>query len=171
MIKKNENTNQAPASKERPRIKPPEIRQRPTMAPPRPARGPTGPGQSPARPQRHDGGGGGGSKQERDARREFKHGPGARVGASAPAHNPRWAPSPSSPATRTRNQIPKRCASCRSAASKRSAAIARSSSTRTRSSSSTWGSSSPRTKRRASITSSRTWSISKRKSRTSPASF
>ena len=93
MIKKNENTNQAPASKERPHIKPPEIRQRPTMAPPRPARGPR-PGQSPARPQRHDGGGGGGSKQERDARREFKHGPGARVGASAPAHNSKMGPKP-----------------------------------------------------------------------------
>lgn len=75
MIKKNENTNQAQApAKERPRIKPPEIRRRPPM---------TAPGQSPARPQRGPAGpqhnpGGAPSREEREARREYKHGPGAR---------------------------------------------------------------------------------------------
>jgi ribonuclease J len=110
MIKKNENNNNAagstpaPAPKERPRIKPPEIRRRPPMAAsvqinsaqqshptvqpqkmaPRPQqsaqqRPAPRPGSRPmTRPQR--GGGshtGGGSREEREARREFKHGPGA----------------------------------------------------------------------------------------------
>ena len=103
MIKKNENNNNAagsaptPAPKERPRIKPPEIRPRAPMptnnrpaAPahtPRPAQRPlqrpgARPGQSPVRPQprpQHGGGGtgGSGSREEREARREYKHGPGA----------------------------------------------------------------------------------------------
>jgi ribonuclease J len=100
MIKKNENNNSAagsapaPTPKERPRIKPPEIRPRAPMpinnkpaAPahtPRPAQRPpqrpgVRPGQSPARPQHGGGntGGGNGSREEREARREFKHGPGA----------------------------------------------------------------------------------------------
>jgi len=96
MIKKNENNNNAPAPapKERPRIKPPEIRPRTPMPiherpatparTPRPPQHPSGrPGQSPTHPQRsggNTGGGahtGGGSREEREARREFKHGPGA----------------------------------------------------------------------------------------------
>ena len=54
-------------------------------------------GQPPARPQRGGGpggGGGGGSRQERDARREFKHGPGARVGASPTVHSSKMGPKP-----------------------------------------------------------------------------
>jgi len=102
MIKKNENTNQAPASKERPRIKPPEIRQRPPMPAtparplhtgPRPSPHPTQrPGQFPPRPAtrpQH----GGGSKEERDARREFKHGPGAPKPGTHP-QNSKMGPKP-----------------------------------------------------------------------------
>ena len=112
MIKKNENTNQAPASKERPRIKPPEIRPRAPMPPnrpgaphiaPAPSARPTQrpaprPGQSPARPgqhpQRHDGDGGGGTKQERDARREYRHGPGAPRAAGTHPQNSKMGPKP-----------------------------------------------------------------------------
>ncbi len=99
MIKKTENTNQTPAQKERPRIKPPEIRPRapmpmpgkPGMTPARPA-GPnpayppaSRPEQSPARPQR---GGGGGSRRAKDARREVRHGPGApRAAGPQPQHS------------------------------------------------------------------------------------
>jgi ribonuclease J len=94
----------APAPKERPRIKPPEIRSRAPMTPPqrpdgtpasstrpatperpmrqgpRPTQRPSArPGQSSAHPQRSGGntGGGGGSREEREARREYRHGPGA----------------------------------------------------------------------------------------------
>ncbi len=93
MMKKNESSNNeeesaptpAPVPKERQRIKPPEIRRRPPMAaqsqqsmPQRPAARP-GQGLRPmVRPQR--GGGvhiGGGTREEREARREYKHGPGA----------------------------------------------------------------------------------------------
>ena len=99
MIKKNENNNNAagaaptPAPKERPRIKPPEIRPRaPMPIPSRPAAVPAHtprppqrspqrsggrPGQSPARPQHGGSNTGSGSREEREARREFKHGPGA----------------------------------------------------------------------------------------------
>jgi ribonuclease J len=113
MIKKNENINQAQGPKERPRIKPPEIRQRPPItapaaphtapnrpvAPARPQQ-PSGPrpagrpGQSPSRPQRRDsGGGGGGTRQERDARREFRHGPGAPKPGTHP-QNSKMGPKP-----------------------------------------------------------------------------
>jgi ribonuclease J len=96
-----------PAPKERPRIKPPEIRPRTPMPisnkpaampvrpahqsprssqqrpPQRPSTRPGGrPGQFPAhsqsRPQQHgNAGAGGGSREEREARREYRHGPGA----------------------------------------------------------------------------------------------
>jgi ribonuclease J len=106
MIKKNENTNQALPAKERPRIKPPEIRQRPPVTdrpagphanpPARPAnpgsRPPMRPRQSPAHPQQRPQHGGG-TKQERDARREFKHGPGAPKPGTHP-QNSKMGPKP-----------------------------------------------------------------------------
>jgi ribonuclease J len=99
MIKKNENTDAAPVPKDRPRIKPPEIRQRPPMAA-RPTQSsrpmtprPAGPGQSPARPgQRPQHGGG--SREEREARREFKHGPGAPKPLGAHPQNSKMGPKP-----------------------------------------------------------------------------
>ncbi len=109
MIKKNENINVAPPQKERPRIKPPEIRQRPPMTPRAPMATPGAtpvrpasrpitpaprPGQSPMRPQqRPQHGGGGGSREEREARREFKHGPGAPKPGTHP-QNSKMGPKP-----------------------------------------------------------------------------
>jgi ribonuclease J len=110
MIKKNEHTNQAPMPKDRPRIKPPEIRPRAPMAvppgrpgtPTRPTHtGPrpsVRPGQFSGRPQPQHGGGnnggaGGGTKAERDARREFKHGPGAPKPGTHP-QNSKMGPKP-----------------------------------------------------------------------------
>jgi ribonuclease J len=120
MIKKNENNNQASAPKERPRIKPPEIRRRPPMAAqtgipqnaarpqhfasqpqriaprpqmarpsqpmPRPQQRPAM--RPPSRPM------GGESRAEKDARREFKHGPGAPRAAGTHPQNSKMGPRP-----------------------------------------------------------------------------
>lgn len=92
MIKKNQNDNQAPAPKERPHIKPPEIRRKPPMAAQHPGSQQRMAPRSPQRPAMHPHHNE--SRGEKEARREFRHGPGAPRAAGTHPQNSKMGPKP-----------------------------------------------------------------------------